>query len=283
MRDRIVRKPGADVSRRGFLQMATAAAGVATAPWSVLAASGSARNPAPEFTAVTCGGTYARHLQGICTNDKDRIYWCFTTDLVQTDLSGRALRSVPVANHHGDLCFDDDKLYVAVNLGKFNRPAGEADSWVYVYRAETLEELSRHRTPEVVHGAGGVACRDGRFVVVGGLPEGVDENYAYEYDQEFAFQKRHVLPSGYTRLGIQTAAWSDGAWWFGCYGNPPVLLKADTSLTTVRRYRFACSLGIVGVPGGRFLVARGSCQGNGGCTGRALPAVPCDENGLKTV
>ncbi len=235
------------------------------------------------FKAVECQGAYPKHLQGICTNDRDAIYWCFTTDLVKTDLSGQVLRHVPVANHHGDLCFHEGKLYVAVNLGKFNQPAGQADSWVYVYCADTLRELARHRTPELVHGAGGVACREGRFVVVGGLPEGVDENYAYEYNGDFAFRKRHVLASGYTRLGIQTAAWSGGFWWFGCYGDPSTLLKADASFRMAGRYAFACSLGIAGLPDGRFLVARGSCAQNTGCVGRIVPAVADAKSGLRIV
>lgn len=71
---------------------------------------------------------------------------------------------------------------MVVNHGEFNQPAGKADSWVYTCDAGTLKELSRHRTPEVVHGAGGVACHDGKFLVVDGLPPGVEENYFYEYD-----------------------------------------------------------------------------------------------------
>lgn len=72
---------------------------------------------AAEFHAVTCEGTYPHHLQGICV-DKDWIYWSFTTALVKTDLDGKPLKKV--TNHHGDLCFYDGKIYVAVNLGKFN-------------------------------------------------------------------------------------------------------------------------------------------------------------------
>src|SRR5690606_29746611 len=79
---------------------------------------------------VTCEGTYPHHLQGICADD-EAIYWSFTTTLVKTNLDGDLLKSVPVANHHGDLCHHDGKLYVAVNLGKFNDPQGNADSWVY--------------------------------------------------------------------------------------------------------------------------------------------------------
>jgi hypothetical protein len=76
-----------------------------------------------DFHATTCEGIYPRHLQGICTNDKDAIYWCWTDFLVKTDTDGHMLQKVPVANHHGDLCFHAGRVYVATNLAKFNWPA----------------------------------------------------------------------------------------------------------------------------------------------------------------
>ena len=206
--------------------------------------------------ATACEGIYPRHLQGICTNDKDDIYWCWTDFLVKTDTRGRVLKKVPVANHHGDLCFHKGRVYVATNLGKFNRPAGEADSWVYVYDGETLTELAKHPVPELVHGAGGMAYHDGKFIIVGGLPPSVNENYLYEYDESFQFQKRHVLASGYTLMGIQTAAYADGAWWFGCYGKPAVLLRADDKFRFTGKWEFNVSVGIAPINGGRFLIAQ---------------------------
>ena len=77
-----------------------------------------------------CEGTYRLHLQGVCA-DETVIFWSFTTTLMTTDMEGTLLKQMPVANHHGDLCFHDGKLYIAVNLGKFNDPEGNADSWVY--------------------------------------------------------------------------------------------------------------------------------------------------------
>ncbi len=160
-----------------------------------------------------------------------------------------------------------------MNLGKFNDPKGNADSWVYVYD-------------------GGIAVRDGKFLVVGGLPEGVTENYAYEYDGGFKFVKKHVLSSGHTHLGIQTAAFAGGHWWFGCYGRPkseaapstpPILLKADAALEKVERFEFDCSLGIVPVGDGKFLVARGRTAKDKGHTGRLVLAVPDRQSGLKLV
>lgn len=230
--------------------------------------------------AIQCEGLYPHHLQGVCRDEQGNYFWSFTTRLVKTDSDGKLQKQVEVANHHGDLCQVDGKLYVAVNLGKFNQPAGQADSWVYVYDARDLRLISKHATPEVVHGAGGVAYHNGRFLVVGGLPPETPENYAYEYDRELRFRKRHVLQSGYTLMGIQTVEFADGRWWFGCYGNPQSLLVADEELRTVKRYEFDCSLGIIGGANGKFLVARGRCSKDTGCRGELRPAKPSPERGL---
>jgi hypothetical protein len=237
---------------------------------------------AAEFGPVSCEGAYPHHLQGVCIDGRDSFYWSFTTKLVKTDRTGKVMKQVDVASHHGDLCFHDGKVYVAVNLGKFNDPKGKADSWIYVYDAADLSLLAKHKTPEVFHGAGGIAYHDGRFLVVGGLPDGVKENYVYEYDGDFKFAKKHILSSGHTQLGIQTAAFAEDHWWFGCYGKPSILLKADAALKTVERFEFDCSLGIVPVGEGKFLVARGAFTKDKGHTGRLVLAETDKERGLKT-
>ncbi|MFM8904625.1 MAG: hypothetical protein ACKOIB_05190 [Verrucomicrobiota bacterium] len=202
---------------------------------------------------VVCEGSYPRHLQGLCAEGAS-VYWSWTDALVRTDLSGRLLASTPAPFHQGDLCQVGGKVYVAVNLGQFNRPAGKADNWIHVHDAATLRPLSRHPAPEVVHGAGGIAHRDGRFFVVGGLPPDVPENYVYEYDAELRFVRRHVLASGNTLMGIQTVAWAHGSWWFGCYGEPKVLLRADTDFRITGRWHFDASLGVEEGPEGSLLI-----------------------------
>lgn len=238
--------------------------------------------PAAELGNVACEGSYRHHLQGICV-DADAIYWSFTTVLVKTDLDGKLLSKVPVANHHGDLCYHGGKLFVAVNLGKFNDPRGNADSWVYVYDAADLSLVAKHETQEVFHGAGGIGFRDGHFFVVGGLPANVQENYVYEYDADFRFIKKHVIDSGHTLLGIQTATFASDRWWFGCYGDPKILLVTDAEFNLQGRYEFDCSLGIVGLPDGRFFVASGRCEKEKGCTGNVRLATPDEKSGLRFV
>jgi hypothetical protein len=239
-----------------------------------------ANPPTATFHEVRCEGAYPGHLQGICTDNARSIFWSFTTVLAKTDQDGKLTTKIAVASHHGDLCYCDGKVFVAVNLGAFNDAEKHADSWIYVYNAD-LVELARKRVPEVVYGAGGIACHNDHFVVIGGLPPSVHENYAYEYDKDFHFVKQHVIRSGYTLMGIQTAAYANGFWWFGCYGRPQVLLKADESFREVEKYTFDGSLGIVGLSDGSFLVGRGGrLSGRKVFTGEALMAVPDAKAGL---
>ncbi len=213
---------------------------------------------AEERPPIVCEGKFGGHLQGVAT-DGQSIFWSHTVQLVKTDLAGNVSHRVEVPNHHGDLTYHDGRVYVAVELGQFNRPAGESKPWVWVYSAKDLQLETKHRVPELVHGCGGIAYHDGRFVVVGGLPGDHTENYLFEYDTQFRFKKRHVLPSGQTHLGIQTAAFVDGQWWFGCYGSPknPGLLKADRSFRLIGRELVDFSYGIA--PFGKTEVLRGAC------------------------
>lgn len=235
------------------------------------------------FRATHFKGTSTTHVQGVCTDNSAAIFWSWTDRLAKTDTSGHELAAIAVQKHHGDLCFHEGRLYVAVNLGAFNMPAGSADSWIFVYDAGSLKELGRHRIPEVVHGAGGVAHHGDSFFVVGGLPKDAPANYIYEYDERFAFKKRHVLESGYTLMGIQTVARSHDAWWLGCYGEPKVLICADDSFRIKGRWDFDAAYGIVGLPDGRMLVARDVAAGRGVRTCEVSVATADPERGLTII
>lgn len=173
--------------------------------------------------AIPCEGTYDGHLQGLATDGK-YLYWPFTKTIVKTDLNGKVLASTKQVPHQGDCCVKDGVLYVAVNRGRFNKEEG-AVSEVWSYDTKDLSLLKKWQVPELVHGSGGMTWKGDRFYVVGGLPPTHTQNYVYEYTTDFKFVQRHVLETGYTVLGIQTAALIRGEFVFGCYSNKEYPIK----------------------------------------------------------
>jgi len=205
---------------------------------------------------IVCQGEYKGHLQGVCTDKKGNLFWSFTDVIVKTDLSGEIISRIELPSHQGDMTWHEGKVYVAVNHGKFNEEPGQADSWIYILSDKDLKLLEKVKAPELVHGCGGMAWGDGKFIVVGGLPETHDRNYLYEYSEDLEFVKRHLLESGQTRKGIQTAEYFNGQWWFGTYDRDNSTLVADKSYKLLERYQTDCSLGIVDMENNIMLFGR---------------------------
>jgi len=210
---------------------------------------------------IVCEGSYRGHLQGIATDGAKVIFWSFTKELVKTDMAGKVLKVIPVPSHHGDLTYHDGKVYVAVELGSFSQREDsevKAKPWVYVYEARDLSLVAKHSVPECVYGAGGIAHHKGRFIIIGGLPPGDEEkyqqNYAFEYDKNFRFKKRHVLKTGYTHFGIQTASYAHGHWWFGCYRGR--MYRTDDAIRLTGGFHYDASVGIAEMPDGKFFIGR---------------------------
>ena len=228
---------------------------------------------------ITCEGRYPGHLQGVDWDRQHAIYWAFTSVLVKTDLKGTLIKKIDVPGHHGDLCFHRGRIYVAVNFGSFNDPEGNADNDVFVYDADSLALLSRHDIPQVKHGAGGMTWQKGRFIVIGGLPEGYEENYFYEYDSDFQFLGRKVVQSGYSRLGIQAITSSGKVLWCGCYGN--ALLRVSDDYQMTGRWELDYGYGLLHLRGKRYMVTSGLYDETSGHGGMLHPAVVTREDGLQ--
>jgi hypothetical protein len=228
---------------------------VAGAVVGVLAHAGIAGLPA----TIKCEGSYGGHLQGTDARGTN-IWWSFTKKIVRTDLSGRVLASCDAPSHQGDLCVKGDTLYVAVNRGRFNTET-KGDSYIYSFDAVTLEQ-KKVWPLDMPMGAGGMTWKDDRFYVVGGLTPTRRCNYVHEYDENFKLVKRHVLNSGYTVLGIQTATIMDGEFLFGIYGgkgNPGGILRCSLDFKNLRRYVGGGSVGFAKING---RVYTGSTSGN---------------------
>lgn len=215
---------------------------------------------------------YDGHLQGITTDYENSLFWSHTTQLVKTDLIGTVLKVVDVPTHHGDLQFYEGKIYVAVNLGKFNEEPGLADSWVYIYEPENLSLVEKYPVPEVVHGAGGIAIHNKQVMVVGGLPGNgkYNQNFVYEYDLNFNFKKRHELAGGFTYKGIQTASYFNNYWYFACYGNTgkgfiPRVLKVkqtnENEMEFVQSFDIDLSYGMIGLKDEEFISSNRTLDG----------------------
>ncbi|MCA9100936.1 MAG: hypothetical protein KDA63_07305 [Planctomycetales bacterium] len=229
---------------------------------------------------VKCPGEYGGHLQGLDVDGQGFVYWSMTVAIVKTNADGELVCRVDAPSHQGDLTCREGWVYVAVNLGLFNDPEERADSWVYVYDAADLSLLEKHPLGDVVYGAGGIAHDGEHFLVVGGLPDDRQVNHVYEYDEGFRLLAHHEIASGHTHLGIQTATFADGHWWFGCYGRPPQLLKVDRDFQMAGRYTFDASLGVAPLGDGRFLLGRGKCT-DGTCQGWAVVGHSDAESGLR--
>ena len=207
---------------------------------------------------IVCAGDYGGHLQGVAT-DGESIYWSFTVAVVKTDLTGKILASREAPSHQGDMCYKDGVVYVAVNRGKFNTEA-RGVSQVTAYDAKTLEPLKTIPLPDMPHGAGGMTWKGDRFFIIGGLPLKHEKNYVYEYTSDFKFVKRHDLDTGFTWMGIQTAAHEDDTFYFGIYGSkgdPSGVLACPDDLSSYARYTGGGSVGIIKLDGAYYLGGTG--------------------------
>lgn len=223
---------------------------------------------------IVCPGEYGGHLQGVAT-DGEKIYWSFTTEIVSTDIGGKLLAVQKAPYHQGDLCVKDGIVYVAVNLGHFNYRKG-AVSQVTAYDAETLKPLKTWKLDDMPHGAGGITWRGDRFFVVGGLPKTIECNYVYEYTKDFELVKRHDIETGFTLMGIQTAAYEDGRFFFGIYGesgNRHGVLKVKDDLRTYSRFTGPGSVGILKLAG-RYYVGYTTRNKENGRNGGGIKAAP---------
>jgi hypothetical protein len=214
-------------------------------------------NPIAIPDKIVCEGEYKGHLQGVSSDKKGNIFWSFTDVIVKTDFTGKISSRIELPSHQGDLTWLDGKVYVAVNHGKFNEEPGLADSWIYVLNDKDLKLIEKVKAPELVHGCGGMAWGDGKFIVVGGLPKtGHTQNYLYEYNRDLKFVAGHILESGYTKKGIQSAEFMDGKWWFGTYDKDISTLVVDREYNLLERHQPDCSLAVVDMGQGTMLFGR---------------------------
>lgn len=76
------------------------------------------------------------------------------------------------------------------------------------------------------------------------------------------------------------ATFAHDRWWFGCYGDPKIMLVTDTDFQMKDRYEIVCSLGIEGLTGGRLLLGSGQYEKDKGCNGTVKMEFPDEQVGF---
>ena len=207
---------------------------------------------------IVCPGKHKRHLQGIASCD-NKIYWSYTTKIICTDMSGKFINMVDAPSHQGDLCIADDKVYVAVNLGKFNK-LNKADNYVYVFD-KNLNFIEKIKINEMLCGLGGMEYYNGSFYLVGGGDPSEPTFRIGKYSKDFKLEKMYYIPNGNSRLGVQTICYAYGKFWLGLYLQPNCkdgLWEMDTDFNIVKKHNLGGSVGIVATNKNdrEFIIAR---------------------------
>ena len=242
------------------LSFFTIAAGSSAAPVPLLRMPGGNR--------ITCEGSWSGHLQGICSDGKNRIYWVFDSHLVQTDLKGKLInatmlkREAGFNTHGGSPCYANGMIYVPFCGGTFNTEGCAPYNFIQAYDEKDLSLTESFPVPEVVGGAGAVTCADGKFFVTGGRVYGTPGNAVYEYSEKFRPVRTHTLPFNSWK-GIQTLTFDGKNFWFGCYGTKHRVWRADREFKVNGCFAFDGSYGMIPVAGNRLLVASAETRKSG--------------------
>ena len=216
---------------------------------------------AVEFKEVKLPGKFYDHLQGFAIGN-GKIYWSQTSILLRTDEKGNIERVIDAPGHHGDCCFHDGKLYVAVNLGKFNTK-DKAKNEVWVYDAD-LNFLEIYPLPFLEGGLGGIEYYNGSFYCVGGIDASEKEFKICKVSKDFKLEKEYFIPVENTFLGVQTILRTQGRFLLGCYLKPnttPRLFtfECDDNFNVIKRHKINTSCGMAAIQnsdGCNILVAK---------------------------
>ncbi len=231
-----------------------------------------------DWKKVECIGTYSHHLQGIAIGG-EKIYWSYTTKILRTDSNGTIEKITDAPSHQGDCCFNDGKLYVATNLGKFNTKT-KAKNFVYIYDADL--KFERAVPIEGLEGGlGGMEFHDGHFYMVGGVDKSETHFKICKYTPDFKLVKTYLVPVGESELGVQTICRAYGKFWLGCYikkGAPKKRLWVmDDDFNIIEKLPTDASFGIAPIQtkdGANFLIAfsiHDRSKKLGGYTANATP------------
>ena len=218
------------------------------------------------------------HLQGF-TTDGVHMYWSFTDTLVKTTMEGTVRVQVPVATrweHLGGIDYHNGRIYAA---GMARNPAWSS---IHIYDAATLAVVDiiplrnivndMNRGVDDNNGAGCITVgkdpATGEDILLVGCatkPKSTFEGQiVMQYDLKGNLQRKHIVPTGCTNLGIQNIDRDPdtGYYWMTAYGKGDeqhareTLYCVSQDLTTVlASYILPSSYGLHCCGGDRFYLS----------------------------
>lgn len=195
---------------------------------------------------VPCRFEARWHVQGTDT-DGTAIFWSFTTVLVKTDREGNVLATRDVANHHGDCCVRDGRLYVSVGL----QETEEKGPYIYIYETESLAFVERILLTDFPDSLDGITFYDGHFYVALGKPKNdpAASNRIFQYTPDFTFVRSFEIPMD-TYFGVQAMTFAHGEFWLGLYGRGTKAgtIQTDTEFNIIAEHRTDSSVGVYALP-----------------------------------
>lgn len=203
-----------------------------------------------DMAEIVLPGEYSGHLQDVCWDGCEYIYWAHTWDIVKTDLKGKILRHVQVEGHNAGCQLKDGKLYVAVcptEKRKIVAWGPESRLQVNEYDANTLALKAKH-VMSANDRAGSLAIlADGSFVVGCLRPRNITASQVrfHHVNSNFAVLSTHLIDDLKIKMGIETIKRYGDSLYLFCYGAPIVRLDAKTFKETGRLGGFNGTCGFI--------------------------------------
>ena len=200
----------------------------------------------PDTDEIVLPGDYPGHLQDVCWDGAQALYWAQTTYLIKTDLKGDIVRQVAVDEHNAGLQLRDGKLYVAVcvlqnKTGGKTTPACRVQ--IDVHDAESLALLETIKT-DINDRSGSLCILDDGSFLVGCLrhPElAPDEVRFHHVARDGRLVKSYVQKLDHpVKLGIEVIKRRGDRYFLCIYGHADVELDKDFRRVRTHDFRGSC-------------------------------------------
>lgn len=195
-------------------------------------------------TNVACDGIYPLHLQGVDMNEKGEYFWSYTSTIVKTDAQGKVLKSITVADHHGDVVCWNGKIYVtAAIIHNYNK--GAEKTHMCIYNQDDLTMVDKFIIPGA-NGFDGITRTPNGFLIAAEPQPVIDATQSdlIEFDNNFNIIARHTVITPPVYWGAQNLTRYGDGYLASYYGD--LVYKLDKNFNVVDIYKCRAAYGLIG-------------------------------------